>query len=348
MDTKSISISTGTLIRAFMVVLFASLFIYLSNLVIMLLVAVVLASAIEPWILWLKKWKLGRGASVSIIFLSLIALITSLFYVLLPPLVEDMVAFLKHLPELLEKVNVFGKTLGLKEVSLWIQDFSKDLSPGKVMETLQNIFLGSGNFFQASSIFLSGLINIALTFVIAFYLAAEENGVQKFFRIVIPSKHEKYVEDLWARAQKKFAYWLRGQLVLSLLVSLLIYVPLLIVDMPYAALLAVIAFFGELIPMVGLTLATIPALLVAFVTGGTSFFVVVVIIYMIVNSLENYVLYPAVMNKAVGVPSVIIVIAVLIGAQLAGIWGVILAVPLSAVLMELAADVEKRKSVMLP
>jgi predicted PurR-regulated permease PerM len=137
---------------------------------------------------------------------------------------------------------------------------------------------------------------------------------------------------------------MQGQLLLSLLVSLLVYIPMLVLNMPYAALLAVLAFFGELIPMVGLTLATIPALFLAWIHGGVPLLGIVALIYFIVSQLENHVFYPKVMSKMVGVPSVVVIIAILIGAKLAGIWGVILAVPLASIFMELADDINKRKS----
>jgi predicted PurR-regulated permease PerM len=179
---------------------------------------------------------------------------------------------------------------------------------------------------------------------LAFYLALEEHGVQKFLRLIVPSSQEEYITNLWARAQRKIGLWMQGQLLLSLLVALLVYVPMLILDMPYSTLLAILAFVGELIPMVGLTLATIPALFLAWTHGGTSLLGIVAIIYFIVGQLENHVLYPKVMNKMVGVPSVVVIIALVVGAKLAGIWGVLLAVPLASILMELADDVNKRKT----
>lgn len=343
MSKQVISISTGTIIRAFMVVLFAYLFLYLSSIVVMLLVAVVLASAIEPWIVWGRKLRLGRGASVSLIFLSIIMLMSSIFYFLIPPLAEDIVAFVKHIPEILQKLTFFGKGQGLTEISLYFESLAKDLTPEKVIEVIKNIFLGGGSFFEVSSAFISGVINIGLTFVLAFYLAAEDQGVYKFLRIVIPTEHEVYVEDLWARAQVKFAHWLRGQLILSLLMAILVFVGLTILGVPYAALFGVFAFFGELVPMVGFALAAIPGVLAAFVAGGAGLMLITLGTYVVINFLENHVFYPAIMNKAVGVPSVIIILAVLIGAELAGIWGVILAVPISAVFMELANDLQKKK-----
>jgi predicted PurR-regulated permease PerM len=114
--------------------------------------------------------------------------------------------------------------------------------------------------------------------------------------------------------------------------------------MPYAALLAVLAFAGELIPMVGLTLATIPALAIAWTHGGLPLLGIVAIIYFIIAQLENHVLYPKVMNKMVGVPSVIVIIALIIGAKFAGIWGIILSVPLASIFMEIIGDMEKKKT----
>jgi predicted PurR-regulated permease PerM len=127
-------------------------------------------------------------------------------------------------------------------------------------------------------------------------------------------------------------------------VALLVYVPMLVLNMPYSALLATLAFFGELIPMVGLTLATAPALFIAYSSGGVQLFGVVALIYFIIAQLENHVLYPRVMNKMVGVPSVIVIIALVIGAKFGGLWGVVLSVPLAAIFMELASDLQKRKS----
>jgi predicted PurR-regulated permease PerM len=95
--------------------------------------------------------------------------------------------------------------------------------------------------------------------------------------------------------------------------------------------------------MVGLTFATIPALFIAWSHGGVTLLGIVAVIYFIISQLENHVLYPRVMNKMVGVPSVIVIIALIIGAKFAGIWGVILSVPIAAIFMELASDHNKRK-----
>jgi predicted PurR-regulated permease PerM len=343
-ETTTISISSGTILRVFTwSMVFFGLF-YVRDFVVALLVAVVLASTVEMPVRLLGKWGVPRAVSVIGIFLSLLLLIAATVLVFLPPLADDIALFIKTLPKILESVRIFGKDMGFKDLSIAISDLSRDISKGEILSVLKTSFFGTSGFFATTSAVIGSVINLILTFVLAFYLALEEHGVQKFLKLIVPKKQEAYVTDLWARAQKKIGLWMQGQLLLSLLVSLLVYIPMLILDMPYAALLAILAFTGELIPMVGLTLATIPALFLAWVHGGTSLLGVVALIYFIISQLENHVLYPKVMNKMVGVPSVVVIIAIVIGAKLAGIWGVLLAVPLASILMELADDLGKRKS----
>ena len=343
-ETIKVSISTGSIIKVLVcLTVFAGLF-YVSDFVIALLVAVVLASAVEMPVRMLGKWGIPRPVSVISIFLLLIILVAVVIFVFIPPLANDLALFIKTLPKILESVRIFGRDMGFKDLSLAVADLSRDISKGQILSILKTSLFGTSGFFATTSALVGSLVNFVLTFVLAFYLALEESGVQKFLRLVFPKRHEEYITDLWARAQKKIGLWMQGQLLLSLLVALLVYIPMLILDMPYATLLALLAFFGELVPMVGLTLATIPALFLAWVHGGVSLLGIVAIIYFIIGQLENHVLYPKVMNKMVGVPSVVVIISIVIGAKIAGIWGVILAVPLASIFMELADDINKRKS----
>ena len=343
-ENVTISISTGTIIRVFVsVIVFLGIF-YVSDFIIALLVSVVLASAVEMPIRILGKWGIPRTGAVICIFLTLLLFIAATVLVFIPPLADDIALFIKTLPKILESVRIFGKDLGFKDLSLAMADLSQNISKGEILSIIKTSFFGTSGFFATTTAVIGSFINLLLTFVLAFYLALEEKGVQKFLQLIVPKKREAYITSLWERAQKKIGLWMQGQLLLSLLVSLLVYIPMLILGMPYATLLAILAFFGELIPMVGLTLATIPALFIAWVHGGVSLLGIVALIYFIIAQLENHVLYPKVMNKMVGVPSVVVIIAIIVGAKLAGIWGVILAVPLASILMELADDVDKRKN----
>jgi predicted PurR-regulated permease PerM len=343
-ETSHISISTGTLVRIFTsIAVFIGLF-YVSDFILALLVAVVLASAVEMPVRVFGKWGIPRSVSVIGIFILLLLVVGLVVFVFIPPIADDVALFIKTLPKILDSIRIFGSDMGFKDLSLSIADLSRDISRGEILSILRTAFFGSSGLFASTKLVLGTVVNLVLTFVLAFYLALEEHGVQKFLRIVVPQHQEEYVTDLWARAQRKIGLWMQGQLLLSLLVSLLVYIPMLILDMPYSTLLALLAFVGELIPMVGLTLATVPALFLAWMHGGTSLLGVVALIYFIIAQLENHVFYPKVMNKMIGVPSVVVIIAIVIGAKLAGIWGVLLAMPAASILMELADDVDKRRN----
>jgi predicted PurR-regulated permease PerM len=342
-ENVRVTLTSGTIIKFILwVAFFAGLF-YVRDFVIALLVAVVLASAAEMPVRTMMKWGLSRGISVSLIFLALIALIAAIILIFVPPLADDVARFVQTLPQLLDSIRIFGRDMGFSDLSLYIQELSRTIDRGQILTVLKSTFFGSSGVFATSAAVIGSVFNLLLTFVLAFYLALEERGVQKFLRLIVPKSQEVYVEDLWMRSQTKISMWMQGQLLLSLLVALLVYIPMLILGMPYAALLGVLAFFGELIPMVGLTLATVPALFIAWAYGGLPMLGIVAVIYFIVSQLENHVLYPKVMNKMVGVPSVIVIIALIVGAKFAGIWGVILSVPIAAIFMELAADLDKRK-----
>ncbi len=342
-ESIRITIASSTIVKFLCwVTIFAGLF-YVSDFVIALFVAVVLASTIEIPVRTMMKWGLSRGIAVTLLFLSIVAVIVVVFLIFIPPLADDIARFIKTLPQILDSVRIFGSDMGFKDLSVIVQDISRDISKGEILTILKNAFLGTSGVFATTSLFLGGVVNVVLTFVLAFYLALEDRGVQKFLRLLVPKTHEAYVEDLWNRAQKKIGLWMQGQFLLSLLIALLVYIPNLILNMPYAALLAILAFIGEFIPMVGLTLAMVPAFFLAWTHGGVQLLGIVALIYFIISQLESHVIYPRIMSKMVGVPSVVVIIAIIIGAKLAGIWGVLLAVPLASIFMELASDLEKRK-----
>ena len=343
-ENLNITISSGTIIKILAwITVFAGLF-YVSDFVIAFLVAVVLASAVEMPVRVMYKWGVPRVISVIVLFLALIAFVGIVALIFIPPMADDVARFIKTLPQILDSVRIFGKDMGFKDLSVAISELSRDISKGQILTILKNAIFGSSGFFATTSVVIQSMVNFILTFVLAFYLALEYRGVQKFLRLVVPKQHEEYVEDLWMRAQKKIGLWMQGQLLLSLLVSLMVYVPSLLLGIPYASLLAVLAFVGELIPMVGLTLAMVPALFLAWTHGGVHLLWVTGLIYFAISQIESHILYPRVMSKMVGVPSIVVIVAIVIGAKIAGIWGVLLSVPIASIFMELAHDLEKKKS----
>ena len=136
---------------------------------------------------------------------------------------------------------------------------------------------------------------------------------------------------------------MQGQLILAFIIGTLVYLGLLIINVPNALLLASLAAAFEIIPLFGPILASIPAIMIAFVSGGLSLAVVVIGLYIIVHQFENQLIYPLVVKKVVGVSPVVSIVALVTGFKLAGFLGVILAVPIASAIIEFVDDFEKDK-----
>jgi len=179
--------------------------------------------------------------------------------------------------------------------------------------------------------------------VLSFYFALQETGVDDFLRLVLPLKHEDYAVNLWRRAQKKIGLWMQGQILLSVIVGVLVYLGLLIIGIPHAFLLAVVTSMAEIIPVFGSLLSGVIAAAVASSAGGVALALIVIGLYIVVNQFESNLIYPLIVKKVVGLPPLLVILALIAGGTLAGFLGVLLSVPIAAVALEFLSDLEKRK-----
>lgn len=132
-------------------------------------------------------------------------------------------------------------------------------------------------------------------------------------------------------------------MVLAVIIAMLVFLGLTLLRVENALLLAVLAGLFEIIPLFGPILAAIPAVTLALVTGGLTPALLVVGLYIIIHQFENQLIYPLVVRKIVGVPPLVSILALIIGWKLAGFVGLLISVPLAAMLMEFLNDVEKNK-----
>ena len=210
--------------------------------------------------------------------------------------------------------------------------------------TIQSVFsASSGGALQLFITFFGGIFSLVLVIVLSFYLALQDTGVDDFLRLVMPAASEDYAVDLWKRSQKKIGLWMQGQVLLSVIVGILVYLGLLIIGIPYALLLAVFTAISEIIPIFGSLLAGTAAAVVAFSQGGLPLALIVVGLYVVVNQFESNLIYPLIVKKVVGVPPLLVIVALIAGYTLAGFLGVLLSVPVAAVLLEFINDFDKRK-----
>jgi predicted PurR-regulated permease PerM len=339
----AIEFTPSTVVKTLIILFLTYLLFVLRDLFLIILTSVVIASAVEPATRWFIKKRIPRPLAVILIYLSVIFGIASLITVVLPPLAHDIKNMITTIPQYIQNVNQsdLEKIPGLP---LIFDQFSTSFSSGELLQRVGG-YAGQASFgfFQTASTVFGSIFSFVLIIVISFYLAVQDDGVASFLRVVTPIKHEKYVLDLWRRSQRKIGFWMQGQLLLGLIVGVLIYLGLSIIGVQNALLLAIVAAVFELIPVFGPILSAIPAIGIALIQDGFSFALVVTCLYIIIQQFESNLIHPLVVKKIVGIPSLLAILSLIVGYQLAGLLGMLIGVPIAAALMEFLADVEKKK-----
>lgn len=335
-----VTITTGTVWRVFLVAFLILLSYLLFDLVLIILTSVVIASAVEPATRWFIDYKFPRVLAVLAIYLSTFFVVLSFLYIFIPPLFLEMSDLSTTVPKQIDSGDFIGLnlqpvlSLGGIEQKLVLSDVLKQVEQGVGQLT--------GGIFTTASTVFGGAFSFILILVLSFYLSVQEKGIENFLRIVIPYKYEPYILNLWSRTQHKIGQWMKGQMVLALIVGVLVFLGLTILQVKYAFVLAVVAALFELIPVFGPILSAVPAVLLGF-TDSVSLGVMVIGFYLIVHQFENHLIYPLVVKKIVGVSPIVVILALVVGAKLAGFLGIILAVPMATLLMEIANDIEQQK-----
>jgi len=344
-DLRHIRVSTDTIIRVILLGIGAYLIFFLKSTLLLVLVSIVLASFVEAGVRFFAKYRIQRSLSVPIIFTFSILLVGGVFYAFVPILFRELSGILGTLIGYLPDTGTVS-TQSIEGASNFVSTIGKsDSSLNELLETVKN--MSSAISQGATSIIGStfgGLLNAILVIVMSFYLSIQEKGIETFLRILTPARHEQYVISLWARTQYKIGLWFQGQLMLGFLVGTVTTVVLALMGVKYAFLIGLITGIAELIPF-GVIFAAVPAILFGVIDGGVVLGVKILIFYIIVQQLENYVLNPLVSRRVVGIPPLVVLLAFMIGIALAGFWGAIIAIPLAVFVLEYMGDVEKQKLV---
>lgn len=342
---QKLDITTASWVRAAIVVVLVYVIFLIKGFILVLITSVVIASAIEPVAVWAKKRNIPRLPTIFLVYLFSALGLAGLFYFLLLPLVGEVASFTKTLGIYFNSINSGGI---LSEMFRNQNVFSGFDTPAVVRELSTYLnslssFLSQGVFSSLSLVF-GGILNFLLILVLSFYLVAQEDGISKFLKMIVPLKHEGYAVGLWRRSQAKIGLWMQGQLLSSAMIMILVYIGLILVGVPHALLLAVLAGVFELIPLFGATLAAIPAIFIAYISGGMTPALIITGVYVLIQQLEGNLIYPLVMKKMIGVSPMVSIMALVIGGTLAGFLGVLVSVPVATALMEFISDFEARKT----
>ncbi|MFA5651771.1 MAG: AI-2E family transporter [Candidatus Paceibacterota bacterium] len=340
-ETKAININITpeSIFQGIGLILLIWFLYFIKDLVLVVLVAVVIASGMEPLISWFNKYKISRLPASIISYLGIFGVFAGLIFFFVPPVLDEAASLLTELPKYLESttlwnpLNINSESVSVSQKvvstlsdsinnpSQLVRDAQSQIKTnipstnfglGDLVQSLQEISSNVSNgFIKIVSSIFGGLLSFILIVVLSFYLLVQEDGVANFLRLVTPMKYEKYIVDLWKRSQRKIGQWMQGQFLLGIIVGVLVYLGLMILGVKNALLFAVLAGCLEIIPVFGPILSAIPAILMAFVSGGFTSAILVLGLYIIIQQFENHLIYPLVVKKVVGVSPVIVILALL-------------------------------------
>jgi predicted PurR-regulated permease PerM len=329
----NISISTSTLIKVVAVVAVVFLLYMIADIVTIIFVSLIFASAIEPMVESLEKLKIHRSLAIILIYLALFIIIGLTIYLIIPPIINESKSLGNDLPRYANQISqFFFKIQNYTERNNWPFDV-KDAFNG-LASALQS---ASQNLIGTISNLFGGLFSFFLILVMTFYMTMEEGSFKKSIKLFLPNKKQKHVSEMVDNIQQKIGWWFRGQITLCFIIFLMTYISLSIFGVKYALVLAIIAGFFEIIPYLGPTLSAVPAVFITFVQSPL-LALFVLLVYIIIQSVENNILVPKVMQRAVGLDPIISIAALMIGFKLGGVIGAIISIPVATAIGVIIKD----------
>ena len=305
------------------------LIVQIRGILVSIFIAYIIMAALMPAVRWFRRQGVPHLFSVLIPYLSVIVFLTLIILPLIPFVASQVNSLVTDLPEY---VNEAATNIGFSVNSDTIQE--------AVAREFESI--GRNAVSLTTKVFggiFSTLTVLIVSFYMLFYHESFKRSVAKLFH---KDEHEHVLETL-NKINEKLGAWLRGQLILSIVIFLLTYIVLSLLGVPFALPLALIAGLLEVVPTLGPILAAVPAVIVALTVSPT-LAIVVAASYFFVQMLENNLLVPKIMERAVGLNPVIVIIGVMVGANLLGVAGALLSIPFISFVIVIFKSLEETKN----
>ncbi|GGA27247.1 AI-2E family transporter [Psychrobacillus lasiicapitis] len=325
--------------------IFSPLTIFLGNVVLPVILAVIAYYLLRPILRLIEKVKIPRVWGILIIFLALIGLITLLVFLVVPFLKSQSTRLVEELPvyliQLLNSLDSFLRTSFVADYYLEIEK--------EAMQVLKNVPAEVGELFQnAISSIATGItsvlgavtsfvLSIILVPFILFYLLKDGEELPKFVIRVFPPRMREDFHSVFRSIDNQISAYIQGQILVSICIGFMIFIGFTIIGMEYALLLGVIAMVTSVVPYLGPVIAITPAVIIALVSSDPLMLVKLAIVWTVVQLVEGKFISPQIMGKSLHVHPITIIFVLITSGALFGVPGVILGIPGYAILKVIVA-----------
>jgi predicted PurR-regulated permease PerM len=311
MTEHNVSISYRTILLTIFTLIGLLVIFLIKDILLAIFLAVIIMSALNPAVTSLEKKKIPRPLGIFLMYVTIIGILALLIFLIVPPLGKEL--------------NNLLKVFKINDLPTVFSELKFDING---ISTLLSQYGGSvGSLINILTSTFSSIIFFFTTLVLGFYLLLERKELHEKGQWLIQSgRVQNMAEQMIDEMEIQLGGWVRGQSMLMIVIGLITFISLTLLNVPYALPLAVLAGLLEILPNIGPTIAAMPAIFVAFLVDPRMA-LIVMLFYIIVQQIENNLLVPKIMKAAVNVDPLVSIVAVLIGVQLGGVLGALLAIP---------------------
>lgn len=305
-------------LAALLIIAFLWFFLLIRQILLTIFISYIIMASLLPAVLYLKEKGLHKTLAVTIPFVTVVLLLFLLIMPLAPFFFAQIQSLVIRFPEYIDQAaSIVGLHIEAERINTALLSEVGAISSNAIAFT-QQVF--------------GGIFWVLTILVLSFYLLMDHENFKERISSLFPSEHRRRVSITLYLIEQKLGAWLRGQLVLCFFIGALTWVLLTILGIEFALPLALIAGILEIVPTIGPIISAVPAVIVALTISPT-LAVFVAIVYCFIQMIENNILVPKIMQRAVGLNPVIIIIGILIGGELMGVTGALLSIPFISLLI---------------
>jgi len=330
---RILDISWGTIFKIALAFLGFYLIFLVRDILIWVLFAIIISVLFEPAINFLRRLHIPKALAVIFVYIGVFGILSLLIYAISPMFVTEIKQFSQLFPQYFEKIAPSLRGLGIEAFE------SMDAFTQVLGETLQK---ASSDILNALAVIFGGIGSTIFVLAIALFLSLEEKAIERVIGLLSPKKYEKYVLSLWENSQAKVAGWFGSRVLVCIFVGLAVFLTLYLFNVKYSLILAILAGILDFIPVLGPVIAG----LIAFIFVGLDSWLkalFVLIAFILIQQIEGNIITPVLTKRFVGLPPVLVLVALAIGGKLLGILGAVLAIPLAGVIFEFLRDFLKKR-----
>ena len=328
---RKIHVSLASFAKILLLVLGLVLLYYIRTLALLLFLTYVLASGMNPIVTWLQnKTKIPRTVAILVVVGTVFTVVAGLLFVALQSLISQTTTLVDELPQLTEElVN-----------RLRLNDYVDLNSQEDIIQKLQS-FLGApttngaiqGQVVSLTSNLFSGILTLITLAAITFYQLSSPNKIKNFIVNIARPKDRPKAREIMNRVEHQLGHWLIGQISLVIGLGVFSYIGFRLFGISFALPLAILAGASDIVPVIGPVVAFIPLIIVALATLPLPLAIGVVLYFLVIQQIEGNFFVPKVMERTVGLDAIVVIVAIMVGSQILGILGALLAIPISVILV---------------